>query len=265
MSLITVKKTKEGRIALLELNLPEKRNILSLDMIQALTSHLDTLKQDPDLHLMILSGKGGHFCAGGDLRWMSLNADSSDLENINQVKLLAKMLYTLSSFPLPVIGKIQGSVFGGGLGLAALCDIAVAHKDSQFCFSELKLALVPALIAPFVLKKMPLSNVKELMLSARVFKAEEAKKLALVHFFGDAKECDDYIKKLSEQLLSYDKTALKQTKKLIGALAELSEAEAKEYTAQALAERRKSPEASKKISRFLKSRQNKSSKQTNKA
>lgn len=241
----------------MELNLPEKRNTLSLDIIQSLTSHLETLKQDPDIHLLILSGRGGHFCAGGDLHWMSISSDSSDLENINQVKLLAKMFYALSGFPLPVIGKIQGAVFGGGLGLAALCDIAVAHKDSQFCFSELKLALVPALIAPFVLKKMPHSNVRELMFSARVFTADEAKKLALIHFLGDLKECDDYIKKLSEQLLSYDKTALKQTKKLLESLPNLSEAEARDYTVQALAERRKSPEVFKKISRFLKSRKSK--------
>ena len=257
MSSVIVKKTQGGRIAYMELNLPEKRNTLSLDMIQSLTANLETLKQDPDIHLLILSGRGGHFCAGGDLRWMSLPQDSSDLENINQVKLLAKMFYTLSSFPLPVIGKIQGSVFGGGLGLVALCDIVVAHKDSQFCFSELKLALVPALIAPFVLKKMPLSNVRELMFSARVFTADEAKKLALIHFSGDLKECDDYIKKLSEQLLSYDKKALKQTKKLLEALPELSEEEARDYTVQALAERRKSPEVFKRISRFLKSRINK--------
>lgn len=254
MSEVLVHKTKENKICHLELNIPEKRNTLSLEMIQSLTVHLETLGKDPDIHLLILSGKGGHFCAGGDLRWMSLAQESSDLENINQIKLLSKMFYTLSHFPFPVIGKIQGSVFGGGLGLAALCDIAVAHEESQFCFSELKLALIPAVITPFVLKKIPSSKLRELMFSARIFKAEEAKNLNLIHFSGNVKECESYINKLIEQLLSYDKVALKQTKKLLNTLPELSEQEARDYTVQALAERRKSAEVSKRINRFLKSR-----------
>ena len=210
--------------------------------------------------MLILSGKGEHFCAGGDLRWLALSEGSSDLENINQVKLLSKMFYALAKFPFPVIGKIQGSVFGGGLGLVALCDIAVAHKDSQFCFSELKLALIPALIAPFVFEKIPSSNIKELMLSARIFKAEEAQKLGLIHFSGDPQEYESYTNKLIERLLSYDKTALKQTKKLLNTLPRLSREEARDYTAQALAERRKSPEVLKQINRFLKSRKVKKTK-----
>ena len=255
-----IHKTKENKIIHLELNLPEKRNVLSLGMIQSLTAHFEALDKDPDIHLLLLSGKGGHFCAGGDLRWMSSAQEISDLENINQVQILSKMFYALSRLSVPVIGKIQGSVFGGGLGLVALCDIAVAHKDSQFCFSELKLALVPALIAPFVLKKMPASKARELMLSARVFLAKEAKQLSLIHFFGNQSECESYIRQLCEQILSYDKTALKQTKKLLSLLPTLSPSEAREYTIQALSERRKSPEALKRISRFLKSRELKKTK-----
>lgn len=260
MSVITLKKTQENKVCHIELNLPKKRNILSPEMIQSLTATLEDLSKDPDIYLLILSGKGDHFCAGGDLRWLALSEESSDLENINQVKLLSKMFYTLSHFPFPVIGKIQGSVFGGGLGLVALCDIVAAQENSQFCFSELKLALVPALIAPFVLEKIPSSKVKELMFSARVFKADEAQKLALTHFTGTFQECESYTNKLIERLLSYDKTALKQTKKLLNTLSKLSREEARDYTAQALAERRKSPEVSKQISRFLKSRKVKKTK-----
>lgn len=259
MSSVLVQKTKGNRICHLELNLPAKRNILSLEMIQSLTKQLETLSQDPDIHVLILSGHGGHFCAGGDLRWMSLTEGVADVENVSQVRMLSKMFYALLEFPVPVIGKIQGSVFGGGLGLVALCDIAVAHKDSQFCFSELKLALVPALIAPFVLRKMSASVVQELMLSARIFSAEEAKALRLIHFSDDLKACHDYINGLSERLLTYDKMALKQTKKLLNTLPFLSQEETKEYTIQALAERRKSPEVIKSIQRFLKSKKHEKS------
>ena len=254
MSIIEVKKTKEDKLVHLELNLPEKRNILSIEMIQSLTAILEQLSQDSKIHLLILSGAGNHFCAGGDLRWMRLPENSSDLENINQVRLLSKLFNKLSDFPFPIIGDVKGSVFGGGLGLAALCDIAVAHKESVFCFSELKLALIPSLIAPYVLQKMPHAKVRELMLSARVFKAEEALQSHLIHFLGTGEECNAYIEQLSQAILSYDKTALKQCKKLLNKIPFLSQSERNEYCVQALAERRKSPEVVKNINTFLKSR-----------
>lgn len=260
MAEVTLKKTKDNKVCWLEINLPEKRNILSLEVIQLLSTHLESLSKDPDIHLLVLSGKGGHFSAGGDLRWMCPGEDSSDLENMNEIKLLSRMFQALYDFPFPVIGKIQGSVYGGGLGLVSLCDIAIAHKDSRFCFSELKLALIPALIAPFVLHKMPASRVRELMLSARIFSAEEALSLGLVHFSAGEKECEEYRNTLIDQLLSYDKVALKQTKKLMNVLPSLPQEEVREYTVQALAERRKSPAVFKKIQRFLKSRQVKSQK-----
>lgn len=264
MSIVLFQKTNENQIGHLELNLPEKRNILSLQMIQSLTTHFETLSQDPDIRLLILSGKGDHFCAGGDLRWMSPGPDISDLENISQVKLLSKMFYSLFQLPFLVIGKIKGSVFGGGLGLTAICDIAVAHNKAQFCFSELKLALVPALITPFILKKISAGKARELMLSTRIFKADEALNLGLIHFTGNNTECDNYVDKLSRQVMSFDKTALKQTKKLLNVFPELSDSEAREYTVQALAERRKSPEVSQRIKKFLALRKTKNKHSTEK-
>ena len=255
MKKVLLKKTEQGRVAHIQLNLPEKRNILSLEVIKSLSFHLNVLKEDPDLQLLILSGSGRHFCAGGDLRWMRLKSQSSDVENLNQVKLLSKMLYDFYDFPLPVIAYITGSVFGGGLGLVSVCDIAIAHKDSQFCFSELKLALVPALISPFALKKIPQAKLRELMLSARVFHSAEALALNLIHFSGSAEECAQYKEALTRQLLKYDKTALKQTKKILNLFPNLSEEDQKNYAIQALAERRKSPEVFEKISLFLKSRE----------
>ena len=254
MSVVQIKKAKANKLACLELNFPEKRNVLSLEMIQALTQSLDQLRQDSKIQLLILSGAGEHFCAGGDLRWMLLPENSSDLENVNQVKLLSKLFNKLSDFPLPIIGNIKGAVFGGGLGLTALCDIAVAHKDSVFCFSELKLALIPSLIAPYVLQKMPQAKVRELIMSARTFKAEEALQSHLIHFLGTDEECRNYVDKLTEWILSYDRTALKQCKKLLNTIPFLSQEERNEYCVQALAERRKSLEVMKNINKFLKSR-----------
>ena len=255
MSIIKLKKTKENKRVHLELNFPEKRNVLSVEMIQAFTHSLDQLSQDSQIHLLILSGAGDHFCAGGDLRWMRLPENSSDLENINQIKVLSQLFNKLSRFPFPIIGDIKGAVFGGGLGLVALCDITVAHKESMFCFSELKLALIPSLIAPYVLQKMPQAKVRELMLSARVFKAEEALESHLIHFQGTNEECKNYIEKIEQEILNYDRTALKQCKKLLNTLPFLSQAERNDYCVQALAERRKNPEVVKNINKFLKFRE----------
>ena len=254
MSILKIKKTKANKLVHLQLNFPEKRNVLSVEMIKALTKFFEQLSQDSKVQLLILSGAGDHFCAGGDLRWMLLNENSSDLENINQVKLLSKLFKRMSNFPFPIIGDIKGSVFGGGLGLLALCDIAVAQKESVFCFSELRLALIPSLIAPYILQKMPQSKVRELMLSARTFKTEEALQSHLIHFAGTDKECKSYIDKLVVSILSYDRKALKQCKKLLNTVPFLSQEEKKEYCVQALAERRKSPAVLKNINKFLKSR-----------
>ena len=265
MSLVTVKKLKEEKVAHLELNFPEKRNILSLEMIQNLTEALEGLGQDPHIKLLLLSGAGEHFCAGGDLKWMQLKENCSDIENLNQVQLLYKMYQAFYQFPSPIIGRVQGSVFGGALGLLALSDIVLANTNSRFCFSEIRLALIPALIAPWVLKKMPASKVRELMLSGRVFESQEALDWGLIHFMGDQKACDERWDQLIQQFVNYDAIALKQIKKLLNTVDQLSDQEAQNYSVQALAERRKSPEVSKRIQKFFKSRELKKQKLKNKA
>lgn len=255
MSEILIHKKQSNSVCHIELNMPNKRNVLSMEMISNLTDQFQNLKKDPNIQLLILSGKGEHFCAGGDLRWMNLDPDMSDTENINQVSQLAKMFYALESLPCPVICRIKGSVFGGGLGLVAASDIVVAQELTQFCFSEVKLALVPSLISPFLLKKIQKSKLKELCLSARIFETQEAKDLGLIHFSGSSEDCDNYTSNLVLKLLKYDKQALQKTKELLDKLPQLSYEEQKESSIQTLANRRKSPEVRKHISRFFKSRE----------
>jgi len=252
MSLIKFEKSKENRVAHLKLNHPEKRNILSLKMIAELSNHIDQLQEDPNIQVLLLSGAGSNFCAGGDLNWMLLKEEVSDTENINQIRNLLQLFNRLQSFSYPIITDVRGTAFGGALGLIALSDIVLADKTAQFCFSEVKLALAPALIAPFVLKKLTLSKMRELMLSGRVFNTEEALKIDLIHFTGDFKEKQNYLEKLIHQLLSYDKKALSHIKQFLNKIPELNGEEAQDYCLQTLATRRKSPEAIKRIQRFLK-------------
>ncbi len=254
MSQVNVNKLKDNKIVHVQLNLPEKRNILTMKIILELTNIFSQLSQDKEVHVIILSGKGSNFCAGGDLRWLKLNPESSDLENIQEVTNLFKLFNVIHSCPIPIIGRAHGSVFGGGLGLISVCDIAVAQRDTKFCFSELKLSLIPSTIAPFVLEKISPSKAKELVLSARVFGASEALEMGLIHFYGDEKECETYIGKTRDDLLSYDNLATRQAKKLLNNIPKLSFEKAKEYSIQSLAERRKHPEVSKRITNFLKAK-----------
>ena len=251
MSLIKVEKLKEKQIVHVKMNLPEKRNVLSLEMIAELTDCLERLQEYPDIQILILSGAGANFSAGGDLNWMLLKEEISDTENINQIRNLSQLFNRLQSFPHPIISDVRGSAFGGALGLIALSDIVLADIKAQFCFSEVKLALAPALIAPFILKKIPLSKARELMLSGRVFNAEEALQMNLIHFAGGFKEKQEYLEKLTHQLLSYDKKALVHIKQFLKKIPELSGEEAQDYCLQTLAERRKSPEAIECIQKFL--------------
>ncbi len=257
MNEINIQTEQNGQIALVELNRPDRRNSLSLKMIRQLTEIFRRFAGETKARAVILSGRGPSFCSGADLRWMALKPESSDFENSGEARQLFQMFQAIAACPLPVIGKIHGSALGGGIGLAAVCDIAAAEEKSKFCFSELKLGLIPSVISPFVLEKIPLSKARELMLSARVFGAEEALSAGLIHFSGSFKEREGFAQSMADSFLKYDKAALKQLKQLLAAVPQMPLKEAGDYCAQALAERRKSPEVLKNISRFLKARKNK--------
>ena len=252
MSSIVLTKKNKGRIWHIELNSPEKRNVLNTQSISLLTEIFQSVSEDPVVHIVILSGRGPSFCAGGDLNWMILPEGSADTENFNSAGSLFNLFHTMDLCPLPLIGRIHGKVYGGGIGLVSVCDVAVAPAETEFCFSELKLSLVPSVISPFVLKKMPLSLAKAYMLSAQKFSAREAE--GLVHFTGSKEECDSYISALTDRMLLFDRQAVRQTKALLTKVAGQPVEAVQEYCVEILARRRKSPDALRKMIRFLKAK-----------
>ena len=252
MSAVVLTKTHKGRVWNVELNRPEKRNALSAEIINRLTDIFQSVSEDPLVQLLILSGRGPSFCAGGDLRWLLLPADSSDTENLNSAGLLFNLFHKMDQCPVPLLGRIHGSVYGGGVGLVSVCDIVSARTGTEFCFSELRLALVPSVISPFILKKMPLYRAKAYMFSARKFSAEEAE--GLIHFSGSGEECESYIKDLTDRMLQFDRQALRQTKDLLRKVSGSSVESLKDYCVGVLAGRRKSPSVAEKINRFLKAK-----------
>ena len=251
---VLLTKEQEGRLAHIELSVPDKGNALSLTLIKQLSFFLEKLSQDKDVRVVLLSGRGKNFCLGGDLRWMLIkeeDKDQVDAENLNQVRQLSDLFEILSSFPLPLIAKVQGGIYGGGLGVLSCCDLVLSHKDSQFSFSEVNLGLVPSLIMPYILRKIPRSFLTELMLTGRAFAVEEALMLGFVHFFGSGEELNSYKDTLIASLVNKPPQALKETKRLLRELEFLNEEEGRDLTIQTLFQRRKDPLVAEKIEKFL--------------
>ena len=250
MSKIILTKTQQDKVWHIKLNHPEKLNVLGEAMLAQLTKVFQEAAKDSIIQTLILSGEGKSFCAGGDLSWLLLNDDASDIENINEVNHLFQMFNTLASLSIPTIAYIHGSVYGGGIGLTAACDIVIAEEDTEFCFSELKLGLMPSVISPFVLRKMSFSKAQALMLSAEKFSVEGCGNL--VHFFGSKEKCKEYVKNLADRFSQFDKQAVQETKILIQKVFGTSPEESKNYCVESLAKRRKQPYVKEKIKKFLK-------------
>ena len=154
------------------LNRPDKRNAFDDVIIQQLIQALEHVDRDEQTQIVILRSEGKHFSAGADLGWMRRMADNDHAENLNDSRELARLMSTLNHLSKPVIGLVQGAAYGGAVGLAACCDIVLATANASFCLSEVKLGLVPATIAPYVIRAMGVRNARRYMLTAELIDAE---------------------------------------------------------------------------------------------
>lgn len=167
-------------IATVSLNRPAKRNAMSAAMIDELASTGDQLGQDKGVRVVILAGQGKSFCAGADLGWMKSQMEASADERKRQANGLAAMLYTWNSIPKPVIARVHGHVFGGGVGLISVCDAVIAAEGTLFGLTETRLGLIPATISPYVMARIGEAHARRLFMSARIFSVAEAREFALV-------------------------------------------------------------------------------------
>lgn len=159
---------------------PELHNVFNDEMIQELTEAFTGLGQNPKIRVIILAAEGKSFCAGADLNWMKSMMSYTYDENVEDARKLAQMLRTIDECPKPVIGRIHGAAFGGGVGLTSVCDLVIAMETATFALTEVKLGLLPAVISPFVLDKIPVSQARRYFLTAERFSAIEAYRLGLV-------------------------------------------------------------------------------------
>ena len=141
-------RTDPRGVAYLTLNTPDRRNVLSPQMIAELTEASHTLGTDPAVRVVVLAGAGPVFCAGGDLDWMAAQIDADRPQRLREARKLADMLRALNELPKPLVGRLHGGAFGGGVGMACVCDVAIAAQGTRFCFSETRLGIIPATIGP---------------------------------------------------------------------------------------------------------------------
>ena len=172
--------TDDRGVATLTLARPEKHNAMSAQMIAELTEAADKLGDDPSVRAVVLTGKGTSFCAGGDLAWMQAQMVADADTRFSEARALALMLKALNHMPKPLIGRLQGNAFGGGVGLASVCDVAVGVHSLRMGLTEVKLGLIPATIGPYVIARMGEARARRVFFSGRLFDAEEAVALGVL-------------------------------------------------------------------------------------
>ncbi|MES2049541.1 MAG: enoyl-CoA hydratase/isomerase family protein [Pseudomonadota bacterium] len=211
----TLELTRENHVATVTLNRPDVRNAFNETTIAELTQAFSALGSDQGVRAIVLAANGVAFCAGADLNWMKKMADYTHDENLADAGQLAAMLQTIYSCPKPVIAKVQGDCYAGGMGLVAACDIIVSVDSAHFCLSEVKLGLIPATISPYVIKAMGENAARRYFLTAERFTAAEAQRIGFAHEVVAAEMLDAKVAELVKALASNSPNAVKQAKTLV--------------------------------------------------
>ncbi len=239
-------------VALITLNRPEVHNAFDQTLIAELTDALLATGNDENVRAVVLLGAGESFCAGADLNWMRRMAGFSTAQNLADARALAAMLSTLNTLEKPTIARVHGAAFGGGVGLVACCDIAVAAHDATFAFSEARLGLIPATISPYVIEAIGARAARRYFLTAERFTAAEAYRLGLLHELVPPQELDARINELLGFLVTAGPHAQTECKALIRAIAHRPiSADVLADTARRIARIRASPEGKEGVSAFL--------------
>lgn len=196
------------------LNRPERHNAFDDVLIRELTATLRRLGEEPDVRAVVLAGNGRSFSAGADLNWMQRTAGYTREQNEADALALANLMETLDGLPKPTVARVHGAAIGGGVGLVACCDIAIASEEAHFRLSEVRLGLIPAAISPYVAKSIGERQARRYFVSAERFDAREARRIGLVHETVPADSLDQHIDALLENLRENGPTAMAEAKAL---------------------------------------------------
>lgn len=240
------------QVATLWLNRAERHNAFNAELIQELHQILDALHARDEIRVVILAGRGTNFCAGADLNWMKQAGVASPEANLADALKLAQMLQRLATLRQPTIARVQGLALGGGMGLAAACDICIASDQAQFATSEVRLGLAPSTISPYVIRAIGARQASRYFLTAERISATQAQQLGLVHEVTSIDDLDHKIQSIVKVLLLGGPDAQSASKQLIAAIANQSiDATLIAITAQHIAQLRQGAEAKLGLSAFL--------------
>lgn len=246
--------TLSDHVAWITLNRPEKNNAFDEHLIQVLTQAIQQAVENENVRVIVLKGEGKHFSAGADLNWMLRLAEASLDENEKDALKLANLLQVLYSCPKPTIAQIQGAAFGGGVGLVAACDIAIASETATFCFSEVKLGLIPAVISPYVIEAVGARTAKRLFMTGEAFTADEALRFNLIHAVVPSSELSSAVTKRAHHLSALPVEAVQACKSLVQSVSHQPiNHELMNLTAHLIATKRQSNEAQLHMKTFLQS------------
>ena len=252
MSYETILIERDGRgVARLVLNRIEKHNALSARMIVELREAAAELAADEAVRVVVLTGAGESFCAGGDLAWMQAQMEADAATRGGEAGKLADMLGALNRLPKPLIGRVQAQAFGGGVGLISVCDVAVGVTGAKFGFTETRLGLIPATIGPYVLSRMGEAMARRVFMSARLFDAEEAVRLGLLASAVAPADLDAAVEAEVKPYLSCAPGAVASAKALALRLGGRIEAGDVDHSIAQLVERWESDEAQEGIAAFF--------------
>jgi methylglutaconyl-CoA hydratase len=231
------------------------RNALNAELIEELTRCMGELATDDRVRVVVLSGEGDFFCAGADIGYMRDMAEFSYEENLEDARRLAAMFGAVDESPKPVVARVRGAAIGGGVGLVAAADVAVAEEGTVFAFSEVRLGIAPATIAPFVLRKIGFSQTRALFLTGERFDAARACEIGLVHEVAAEGDLDATVQQKVAQLLAGGPEALAATKALLRELRKAAPGEATEIMARRIAQLRTGKEGQEGLGAFLEKRE----------
>lgn len=252
-NILLVTKDERG-VCTLSLNRPLVHNALNDELINALLSELNSLKKDKSIRIVVLTGAENSFCSGADINSMRDIVARDYLANKDDALQLARLLNSLFLLPQVTVARINGSAFGGALGLIACCDIAITSSDARFAFTEVKLGLVPAIISPYIVNAIGSRSSKQFFLSAKIFDGYTAQNIGLIHQVVSARDLDNSVKKEVELLLAGGPVALQRCKALCNEYTNITEQLILD-TAELIAKIRVSEEGQEGLNAFLEKRQ----------
>lgn len=251
-----VRRSVDKQLATVTLARPELHNAFNEVVIEELTQAFVELGENSDVRAIVLAAEGKSFCAGADIRWMKRMVDYSVEENIEDATSMANMLRRIRECPKAVIARIHGATIGGGVGLAAACDVAVAIKSVVFCLSEVKLGILPAVISPYVLEKIGPGHMRRYALTAERFDADEAKRIGLISEAADSiEDMDAWIERIIATLTANGPEAIAACKGVLRDVQPLDWEGKQRLTVERIAERRVSAEGQEGLKAFLEKRQ----------